>query len=99
MSCNRYPGEHDNQHSDSEVNRSGPMLNQVQMKKQSPEHKIARVSPSLGKPKVIPAIMPPPITGAEIWSKKIWEQARADMFKQTNQNLIKIAGYRPLWEK
>ena len=69
------------------------------MRKQGPEQKIAAVPPSLGNPKVIPAIMPPPTTGAEIWSRKIWEQARADMFKQTNQNLIKIAGYRPLWEK
>ena len=80
---------------------------------------------------MIPAFVPPPIAGAEIQSREVWDQARADMLadiqarearerarearerareareraraeralQQTNQNLMKIAGYRPLWEK
>ena len=111
VSYKRYHEEKDDQPSGSLAKRARYHSDKTQSGEQGPEQKTAKAPPghpgpspigsltNLGTPKVIPASMPPPTTGAEIWSAQAWKQARTVMLKQTNQNLLQIAGYSQLWKK
>ena len=108
---NRYHEERDELPSGSLAKRARYHSGRTQSGEQDPEQETAKELPDhpgpspigssaiLGTLKVIPAIMPPPITGTDIRSTQAWEQARAVMLKQTNQNLLQIAGYSQLWKK